>query len=154
MPKNRVSRNIGAIAVALVIFFLGGTFVLTRPVQGAQTSTVADLMTLPAIAAQSVPYGEAIANGKPAFIEFYADWCMTCQAMAPTLAKAHERFGAAINFVMLNIDDPQWQSTVATYKVTGVPHFVLLEEEQVAVDTFIGKVPFQILSERLSSLVG
>ena len=139
--------------MALVVFFLGATFVLTRPVQGIQTSAVAGLRTLQMTAAQSTPYSEAIVNGKPSFIEFYADWCTTCQAMAPTLEKANEKFAADVNFVMLNIDDPQWQSTVATYKVTGVPHFVLLEADQTAVDTFIGKVPLPILSERLSNLV-
>ncbi|AFY39175.1 Thioredoxin domain-containing protein [[Leptolyngbya] sp. PCC 7376] len=155
MLKGSFKQNFGAIAVALIAIFMGATFLLTRPVQGTQTlSTVSGLMSLQTAAAGAMPYSEAIANQKPTLIEFYADWCTTCQTMAPTLAKANERFASDVNFVMLNIDEPQWQSEIATYKVSGVPHFVLLEEDQTLVDSFIGKIPFQILSDRLTSLVG
>ena len=151
---NSITKNFGIIAVALVAVFMGATFFLTRPVQGVNNvSAVAGLRTLQTAAAASTPYGEAIANEKPTLIEFYADWCTVCQSMAPTLEKAHVTFGDEVNFVMLNIDEPQWQPEVATYKVNGVPHFVLLEENQTPVDSFIGKIPFQILSDRLNSLV-
>ena len=149
-----IAKNFGAIAIVLVAVFSVATFFLTRPVKGVNNiSAVSGLRTLQMAVVASTPYSEAIANRKPTLIEFYADWCTTCQGMAPTLEKAHETFGDEVNFVMLNIDEPQWRPEVDTYKVRGVPHFVLLEADQTPVDSFIGKMPFQILSDRLSSLV-
>lgn len=133
---------------------MAATFFLTRPVQGSQAvSAVSGLKTLQMAAAESISYGEAIANEKPTLIEFYADWCTVCQSMAPTLEKTRTAFSDDVNFVMLNIDEPQWQPQVDTYKVKGVPHFVLLEGNQTPIDSFIGKIPFQILSDRLNNLL-
>ena len=154
MFKDGINKNFGAIAIGLVVMFIGATFFLTRPVQGTQqVSAVSGLRTLQTAAATSTPYSEAIANSKPTLIEFYADWCTVCQSMAPTLEKANATFRDEVNFVMLNIDEPQWQQEVDTFKVRGVPHFVLLEGDQTPVDSFIGKIPFQILSDRLGSLL-
>lgn len=117
-------------------------------------SPLSGLMALKATASESTPYVVATENHKPTLIEFYADWCTTCQAMAPTLRSIHEHFGETVNIVMLNIDRPEWQSQVQRFGVSGVPHLVLLSAEQTVVDTFIGKVPKQVLGSRLVELLG
>lgn len=154
MFASSFKQSCGAIVVALAIFFLGTTFVSMQLVQGKQTSTVAGLVTLQTMVAQSMSYSEAIANSKPTLIKFSPNCCATCQTMPPTLEKTHEQFASDVSFMMLNINDPQWQSAVTTYKVTGVSHFALLEADQTTIDSFIRKIPFQIrLSEGLNSLV-
>ncbi|RZM82004.1 thioredoxin domain-containing protein [Leptolyngbya iicbica] len=141
-------------AIALIATFAIAAFWLTRPVTGAQSlSPVSGLMTLKASAQTATPYETAIANGKPTLIEFYADWCTTCQGMAPTLQAIHQDYGAALNFVMLDIDDPQWREQVQQFNVTGVPHLVLRQSDGAITETFVGKVPKSVLVERLQPLL-
>jgi len=119
---------------------------------GHSLSPVSGLMTQTQLAQQAMPYDLALGNGKPTLIEFYADWCTTCQAFAPTLQSIHETWGDRINFVMLNVDDPQWREPIATYRATGVPHLTLLNGDHSIAETWVGKVPQSYLLQRLESL--
>lgn len=140
--------------ILVVLLFSIVTFGLTRPITTVQSGTsVAGLMTLKASAQTAVPYAVAIANRKPTLIEFYADWCTTCQSLAPTLETVTQPYGSAVNFVMLDIDDPQWQDQIQHYQVTGVPHLVLQNGEGQIADTFVGNVPAGVLTQGLQELL-
>ena len=129
------------------------TLVLPRFMgSGPSLSPVSGLMTQKILAQQAMPYDVALSNGKPTLIEFYADWCTTCQAFAPTLQAVHDSLGTRVNFVMLNIDDPQWREPIEIYRATGVPHLTLLNEDHSIADTWVGKVPESYLRDRLESL--
>lgn len=149
--KDRVNR----LGVALVAVFAIATFFLTRPqTSGSSLSPISGLMALKAMAATALPYEQAMANQRPTLIEFYADWCTTCQGLAPTLQALHGELGAQVNFVMLNIDVPQWSHQVEQFQVSGVPYLVLLNRDHSVVDRFIGKVPKPVLLSRLTDLLG
>lgn len=133
------------IAIFLAVWV---TLWLTRPAVTAVSMTpLRGLITLKAMAAESVPYEVAIANQKPTFIEFYADWCTTCQSMSATVEKLQQQYGDQVNFVMLNIDDPQWTAQIADYRASGVPQFTLVDAEKSPLKTWVGKVPQPIFSE-------
>jgi thiol:disulfide interchange protein len=159
MTVNRVSEKsevnkLGLLTIALVITFAIAAFFLTRPVASPQgLSPVSGLISLKASAQAAMPYGTAAANGKPTLIEFYADWCTTCQAMAPTLEAVHDQFAPYLNLVMLNIDDPQWRSQVQQFNVTGVPHLALRQGTGAISETFVGKVPKSVLTARIQALL-
>lgn len=139
--------------IALIFTFAIAAFWLTHPLTNPQgLSPVSGLVTLKASARSALPYERAIANGQPTLIEFYADWCTTCQAMAPTLETVHTQY-PAVNFVMLNIDDPQWHEQVQQFNVTGVPHLVLQDGEGAIAQTFVGKVPKSVLTQQLEQLL-
>ncbi|ASC71499.1 thioredoxin domain-containing protein [Halomicronema hongdechloris C2206] len=149
--KRRFSPLIPLVIIGV---FAIATLWLTRPAGSAPgPSLVSGLMTLKATAQAATPYDAAMANGKPTLLEFYADWCTTCQAMAPTLQALHHQFGHQVNLVMLNIDDPQWQQPLERFQVKGVPHLVLLQADGTVADSVTGKVPRSILSHRLGDLL-
>lgn len=142
-----VAVGIAAIAAVLV------TFLITRPAVMATSFTpLSGLITLKAMAAEAMPYEVAIASPKPTLIEFYADWCTTCQGMSSTMADLHQQYGAAINFVMLDIDDPQWSAQVSDYGASGVPQFTLLDAHQNEMKTWVGKVPKPIFAHVFDQL--
>ena len=131
------------------------TLFLTRPAASVISMTpVSGLMTLQSMAAKSVPYEQAIASHQPTFIEFYADWCTTCQGMSATVDRLHHDYGHQVNFVMLNIDDPQWAEPIAQFHASGVPQFTLLNAEQQSVNTWVGKVPTPIFTAAFAELIG
>ncbi|MGF1512860.1 MAG: thioredoxin domain-containing protein [Elainellaceae cyanobacterium] len=150
LEKNRASW----IVAALVGLFAIAAVVVTRPDGSSPSlSAVSGLMSLKATAQAAMPYDIAMADPKPTLVEFYADWCTTCQALAPTLQDIHEQAGDQINFVMLDIDDPQWRQQVNQFQVSGVPHLALLDSSHVVADSFVGRVPRQVLVARIADLL-
>ncbi|MGD1897638.1 MAG: thioredoxin domain-containing protein [Phormidesmis sp.] len=129
-------------ALLSIILAIVATVLLTRPAASVMSMTpLSGLMTLKALAAKTMPYETALSNQKPTLIEFYADWCTTCQNMSATVDALHNQYGEQINFVMLDIDDPQWADEVEVFGASGVPQFTLLDSEYQPVQTWVGKVP-------------
>ncbi len=118
---------------------------------GLQTRTPA--ASLSDMAEASVPFNEAITNGKPTLVEFYANWCTSCQAMAGDLQRLKNDYQQDVNFVMLNVDNNKWLPEMLHYRVDGIPHFAFLDKAGQDAGSAIGEVPRAILSENLTALV-
>lgn len=143
------------LAIAAIVFALVATVLLTRPAATVVSMTpLSGLMTLKSLAAESVPYEVALTSQKPTLIEFYADWCTTCQSMSATVSSLHEQYGGQMNFVMLDIDDPQWADQVETFSASGVPQFTLLNSHYQSVHTWVGKVPKPIFIDAFTPVLG
>jgi len=146
-------RTVSSALVATVLAIVA-TILLTRPAATVMSMTpLSGLITLQSMAAESVPYKAALANQKPTLIEFYADWCTTCQSMSSTVNALHEQYGEQVNFVMLNIDDPQWAAEVADFGASGVPQFTLLDSGHQSVKTWVGKVPKLIFTDTFDKVL-
>ena len=133
--------SIAIVAIVLVVFLYLGL--------KAQTSGT----SLEAQAAQSQPIDLALKNGKPTLMEFYANWCSSCQAMAPDLAAMKSQFGEQVNFSMLNVDNTKWLPEVTKYRVDGIPHFVYFDRQGQILAQSIGQQPKEILASQLTALV-
>ncbi len=126
---------------------------LAPPAVAASLSPVKGLMALKTMAQQSVPYDQAMADEKPTVLEFYADWCSSCQSMAPVVTELHGHYGDRINFVMVNIDDAQAAAAVRQYSVTGIPHLLTLTAEGEVQEEFVGRVPGKLLDRAIAPLL-
>jgi len=144
-------KSVSFLATLAIILALNISFV--NPALAFGASSLSGLITLKALAQDSVPYPTAIANGKPTLIEFYADWCTTCQGMSATIQNLEEKYGDRVNLVMLDIDDPQWDKLVRRYRVTGIPQYTFLDESQDTLDTLVGKIPQSIMERFFKQLV-
>ena len=106
----------------------------------------------------SVPYSVAVADSRPAVVEFYAEWCSVCRSMVPTVDRLRDQYGERINFVMLDIDDPRWSQQLQDYRVMGVPHFAMVSdfksqfEEHFLKRILVGKQPSFVLAAALEEL--
>jgi thiol-disulfide isomerase/thioredoxin len=118
---------------------------------GTQTQTGATSLDTQAEA--STPLEVALSNGKPTFMEFYANWCTSCQAMAKDLQEIKHKYADSVNFVMLNVDNSKWLPEILNYRVDGIPHFVFLGQDGKAIAQAIGEQPRNILEANLDALV-
>lgn len=118
---------------------------------GVRTQTPSS--SLSEMAKASAPIEIALSNGKPTLMEFYADWCGSCQAMAKDLSAIKQKYAEPMNFVMLNVDNDKWLPEITKYRVDGIPHFVYLNDKGNRVAETIGETPRSIMEDNLEALI-
>ncbi len=137
------SRNI-IVAIAAIILGVVLALGINAPSGTASLATLAD---------RAIAFDVARSNDKPTMIEFYANWCTSCQTMAPAIAKLEDVYDDRINFVMLNIDNTNWLPEMEQYDVDGIPHFVFLDGANNMIAQAIGEQPKSVFEQTLVSLI-
>ena len=90
------------------------------------------------LARQSPELSVALADGRPTLVEFYADWCEACRAMAPAMESMERRHQGELDVVLLNVDNPRWQPELERYAVNGIPQLELFDAGGHSVGRSIG----------------
>ena len=144
MRENWTERLRNGLVALVAVVMAAGLFLAS---QSRQAGT-----HLEALAEGATPWEQAQANGKPSLVEFYADWCTTCRAMAPLLASLKKEFADQVNFVMLNVDNPKWLPELSRYRVNGIPHFLFLDRQGEVLGSAIGEQPPSILRANVLAL--
>ncbi len=90
------------------------------------------------LARQSPDLQVALANGRPTVVEFYADWCEACRAMAPAMEAMEQEHRGQLDVVLLNVDNPRWQPEMDRYAVNGIPQLELFNARGQSVGRSIG----------------
>lgn len=143
--SNQGGARLRNFAIAMVAILLSAALFL-----GLKTETAPGLLT--AMAEESVPLETALTNGKPTLMEFYANWCTSCQAMASEMQTLKQSYSDQVNFVMLNVDNSKWLPEILKYQVDGIPHFVFLNPTGEEIAQAIGEQPTSILEANLVAL--
>ncbi len=88
---------------------------------------------------------EVLESEGPVLVDFWAEWCGPCHAIAPVLDQiAAER--SDLKIVKLNIDE---EPTVAQrYGVMSIPTLILFKDGEPAAAA-VGAMPKSMLEERL-----
>ncbi len=105
------------------------------------------------LARQSLDPEIALTNSKPTILEFYADWCEACQAMAPALLQTEQNYGNQLDIVLVNIDNPRWLDLVDLYDVTGIPQLNLFNSDGVMRGRSIGAKTIDQLESLVVALI-
>ena len=72
---------------------------------------------------------EVIASSIPVLVDFWAQWCGPCKALAPILETVAQQYENKVKFVKLDID--QNPATPPKFGVRGIPTLILFKEGQV-----------------------
>jgi thioredoxin 1 len=68
---------------------------------------------------------EVLDSDVPVLVDFYADWCGPCKALAPTIDRLADRFHGKVKIAKLNVDHAE--KTSARYKVNSIPRLMLFK---------------------------
>ena len=109
--------------------------------------------SLTAQAQAATPIEAALASGRPTLMEFYADWCGSCKAMAPNLAKIKQDYSSKVEFSMLNVDNTKWLPEIEKYRVDGIPHFVFFNQQGQTLGEVIGEQPESVMRSTLDEIL-
>jgi thioredoxin 1 len=73
---------------------------------------------------------EVLQSEKPVIVDFWAEWCGPCHAVAPVLEKIADERKDELKVVKLNIDEEQ--DIAQRYGVISIPTIVLFKEGEPA----------------------
>jgi thioredoxin 1 len=69
---------------------------------------------------------EVIRSDKPVIVDFWAEWCGPCHAVAPVLERIAEEHKDELKLVKVNIDDEQ--QLAMQYGIASIPTIVLFKD--------------------------
>lgn len=86
----------------------------------------------------------------PVVVDFWAEWCGPCRAIAPALEEISKSLAGKVKIVKLNVDENP--STAAKYGIMSIPTLMLFKGGQLA-SRQIGGAPKQKLERWISGSV-
>ena len=69
---------------------------------------------------------EVLQSDKPVIVDFWAEWCGPCHAVAPVLDKIAEERADELKLVKINVDEEQ--ELMIRYGVQSIPTIILFKE--------------------------
>ncbi len=70
---------------------------------------------------------------QPVVVDFWADWCAPCHAIAPHLQRVMEEMADQVNLVKVEVDEGENMKLAGKYKLRGFPTIMLfVNGEEVA----------------------
>lgn len=93
---------------------------------------------------------EVLNSSVPVLVDFWAEWCGPCRAIAPIIDELGESFNNTASIGKVNVDSESDIS--AEYGITSIPTLLFFKDGKV-VDKHIGNATKSQLEEKLNSLI-
>ena len=82
-------------------------------------------------------------------VDFWAEWCAPCRAIAPMLDELARESGGGVGLAKVNVDESP--GLAARYGIRSIPTVLFVKDGKV-VDQVIGAVPKSQLKKKLDSV--
>jgi thioredoxin 1 len=79
--------------------------------------------------------GEVLGAAEPVLVDFWAEWCMPCKMLAPTIEKIASSYAGKVKVGKLDTDSNR--DTAMKYGISAIPTVILFKGGQVA-QKFVG----------------
>lgn len=88
---------------------------------------------------------------EPVIVDFWAEWCGPCKAMAPTLDELADDNVGKVKIGKLNVDENN--GTAMNYGIRGIPTLLFFKNGEV-VDQVVGVAPKEAIQQKIDEITG
>jgi thioredoxin 1 len=88
-------------------------------------------------------------HAEPVIVDFWAEWCGPCKAIAPVLEELAQEYGGKVTIAKVNVDEQP--ALAARFQVRSIPTLLFFKGGRV-VDQVVGAVPKAQIKKRLDTV--
>ena len=77
---------------------------------------------------------EVLQSQSPVLVDYWAEWCGPCKAIAPTLEEVAKEYSGKLKVAKVNVDENQ--ETPRKYGIRGIPTLMLLKNGNIEATKF------------------
>ncbi len=85
----------------------------------------------------------------PILVDFWAEWCMPCRALAPVIDELATEFQGKVRFAKVNVDE--CKEVPAKFGIRGIPTLILFHQGK-KVNELVGNQPKEKIKNMLASV--
>ncbi len=103
------------------------------------------------IAVTDSSFSDEVLNADtPVVVDFWAEWCGPCKAIAPLVDELAEEYAGKVKFAKLDVDsNPR---TAINYGIRGIPALLIFDSGQVA-GQIVGALPKSSLKKNIDQAI-
>ena len=81
---------------------------------------------------------DVLKSDKPVLVDYWAEWCGPCKAIAPVLEEMSKDYGSRVQIAKMNVDENQ--AIPQKFGIRGIPTLMLFKGGEL-VATKVGALP-------------
>ena len=93
---------------------------------------------------------EVLNSEIPVLVDFWAEWCGPCRALAPVIEEIAEDYGSELKVGKLNVDENP--GAPSAYDVRSIPTLIVFKDGAV-LDRIVGALPKNLITDLVDSVV-